>query len=80
MGQKIIDMLTKVLKDDGEEMAYTLIHPGVYQSKKLGKNTHHAYEAWVTKCELLRSHPKHSHNIANTYHRQNMFSGLCEHI
>ena len=36
MAQQIIDMLTTCVKDEGEEMAYTLVHPGVYQTKKSG--------------------------------------------
>jgi hypothetical protein len=36
MAQKIINLLTAVTKDDGEEMSYSLIHPGVYQTKKTG--------------------------------------------
>jgi hypothetical protein len=36
MAQKIIDLLVTITKDDGEEMTYTQIHPGVYQTKKTG--------------------------------------------
>ena len=39
MAQKLVDLLVTVTKEEGEQMTYTLIHPGVYETKNRWKYT-----------------------------------------